>query len=156
MSYLQSNIGWDDVVVLRKPQQGNELKSQKAIKEAQRKGVPVDTAKKYAAGTNKQKSVDKNTLKLEQDTENLQHEKVPLELGKIISKRRVEMNMTQKDLATKICEKPQIVNEYESGKAIPNQQIISKMERILSMKLRGKDKGKLIAPPTTNIQTTKK
>jgi putative transcription factor len=29
--------------------------------------------------------------------------------------------LTQKDFATKICEKPQVVNEYETGKAVPNQ-----------------------------------
>lgn len=37
-----------------------------------------------------------------------------------------------------INEKPQIIQEYESGKAIPNQQIISKLERALGVKLRGK------------------
>ena len=55
-------------------------------------------------------------------------------------------NLTQKDLATKICEKPQIVNEYESGKALPNQAILAKMERVLELKLRGKDKGAPLAP----------
>ena len=50
------------------------------------------------------------------------------------------------DLATKICEKPQIVNEYESGKAVPNQAILAKMERALEIKLRGKDKGAPLAP----------
>jgi putative transcription factor len=30
-----------------------------------------------------------------------------------------------------INEKPSIINEYESGKAIPNGQLISKMERAL-------------------------
>lgn len=50
--------------------------------------------------------------------------------------------MTQKDLATKICEKIQVVNEYEAGKAIPNQQVLGKIERVIGMKLRGKDKGK--------------
>jgi len=49
-------------------------------------------------------------------------------------------------LATKICEKPQIVNEYESGKAVPNQAILAKMERALEIKLRGKDKGAPLAP----------
>ena len=39
-----------------------------------------------------------------------------------------------------INEKPQVVNEYEQGKAIPNQQIIGKMERTLGVKLRGKGK----------------
>lgn len=37
-----------------------------------------------------------------------------------------------------INEKPQIIQEYESGKAIPNQQIITKLERVLGAKLRGK------------------
>lgn len=37
-----------------------------------------------------------------------------------------------------INEKPQIIQEYESGKAIPNQQIIGKLERTLGVKLRGK------------------
>ena len=50
--------------------------------------------------------------------------------------------MTQKDLATKINEKPSVVNDYESGKAPnPNQQILAKMERALGVKLRGKDIG---------------
>lgn len=37
-----------------------------------------------------------------------------------------------------INEKPQVIQEYESGKAIPNQQIIGKLERALGTKLRGK------------------
>jgi hypothetical protein len=36
-----------------------------------------------------------------------------------------------------INEKPQIIQEYESGKAIPNNQIIAKLERVLGVKLRG-------------------
>jgi len=44
-------------------------------------------------------------------------------------------------LFQRINEKPQVVNEYESGKAIPNQQIISKLERAVGVKLRGKDIG---------------
>ena len=31
----------------------------------------------------------------------------------------------------KINEKPQIVNDYEGGRAIPNQQILAKIERAL-------------------------
>jgi putative transcription factor len=44
-------------------------------------------------------------------------------------------------LAQAINEKPQIVNEYEAGKAIPNNQILGKLERTLGVKLRGKDIG---------------
>ncbi|CAM9577749.1 unnamed protein product, partial [Discosporangium mesarthrocarpum] len=32
-------------------------------------------------------------------------------------------------------EKPQVVGEYESGKAIPNPQLISKLERALGVRL---------------------
>ena len=41
-------------------------------------------------------------------------------------------------LSQLINEKPQVIQEYESGKAIPNQQIIIKLERVLGAKLRGK------------------
>ena len=43
--------------------------------------------------------------------------------------------MNQKALATAINEKPQVIGEYESGKAVPNPQIISKIERTLGCKL---------------------
>lgn len=35
-----------------------------------------------------------------------------------------------------INEKPQIIQEYESGKAIPNPQVLSKMSRILGVTLK--------------------
>jgi putative transcription factor len=50
---------------------------------------------------------------------------------------RLEKKLTQAQLAQQINEKPQIIQEYESGKAIPNNQIIAKLERVLGVKLRG-------------------
>lgn len=32
--------------------------------------------------------------------------------------------------------------DYEGGRAVPNNQILTKLERALNVKLRGKDKGK--------------
>lgn len=49
-----------------------------------------------------------------------------------------EPPMTQKDLATKVNEKPSVINDYESGRAVPNQQVLAKLERALGVKLRGK------------------
>ena len=48
-------------------------------------------------------------------------------------------------MGTAINEKPQIVAEYEAGKAIPNPAIITKLERALGVKLPRPGKSK--APP---------
>lgn len=47
--------------------------------------------------------------------------------------------MTQKDLATKINEKPQVIADYESGRAIRNNQVLGKIERAIGLKLREED-----------------
>ncbi|EDV28023.1 expressed hypothetical protein [Trichoplax adhaerens] len=134
---------WESVTYLRKKTpKKSELKTKKAVTEAQRKGGDVETNKKFAAGSNKQRSTTKDTAKLDRETEELHHEKVELDLSKLIQRIRLDKKMTQKDLAQKINEKPSIITEYETGKAIPNNQLLGKMERALGVKLRGKDKGK--------------
>ena len=51
---------------------------------------------------------------------------------------RLELKLSQKEVAQKINEKPSVLQDYESGKAIPNAQILAKLERTLGVKLRGK------------------
>lgn len=133
---------WDDVTYIRKRQpKSGTLKTQQALSSAQRQGIPIDTEKKFAGGQNKQHVAAKNTAKLDRETEELHHETVGLEVSKLIQQARQAKGWTQKELATKINEKQQIINEYEAGKAIPNNVIMSKLERNLGIKLRGKDKG---------------
>ncbi|XP_034507891.1 endothelial differentiation-related factor 1 homolog isoform X2 [Ailuropoda melanoleuca] len=118
---------WDTVTVLRKKgPSAAQAKSKQAVLAAQRRGEDVETSKKWAAGQNKQHSITKNTAKLDRETEELHHDRVPLE----------------KDLATKINEKPQVIADYESGRAIPNNQVLGKIERAIGLKLRGRDIGK--------------
>jgi len=50
---------------------------------------------------------------------------------------RLELKLSQKDVAQKVNEKPSIIQDYESSKAIPNPQILGKLERVLGVKLRG-------------------
>ena len=50
---------------------------------------------------------------------------------------RMDLKLSQKDVAQKINEKPTVLQDYESGKAIPNPQILGKLERVLGVKLRG-------------------
>lgn len=101
------------------------------------------------AGTNKgHVGADHAHLaKLDRENEVAPPPKVAPTVGKAIGQARQAKGMTQKDLGTKINEKPQVIAEYESGKAVPNPQILSKMERALGVKLRGKDIGQPLGGP---------
>lgn len=57
----------------------------------------------------------------------------------MIKQARVEKGLSQKDCAQKINEKLSILRDYESGKAIPDVKILSKLERVLNVKLRGRE-----------------
>ncbi|KAA8526283.1 hypothetical protein F0562_008514 [Nyssa sinensis] len=131
---------WEPVVIRKKAPTAAAKKDEKAVNAARRMGADIDTIKKFNAATNKaaSSSTSLNTKKLDDETENLTHERVPTELKKNIMQARMNKKLTQGQLAQMINEKPQIIQEYESGKAIPNQQIIVKLERALGVKLRGK------------------
>lgn len=60
------------------------------------------------AGSNKQHVITKNTAKLDRETEELKHDTIPLDMGKLIQQGRQAKGLSQKDLATKINEKPQV------------------------------------------------
>jgi ribosome-binding protein aMBF1 (putative translation factor) len=40
-----------------------------------------------------------------------------------------------------------VIGDYEAGRAIPNPQVLGKIERALKVKLRGKDIGKKLDAP---------
>ena len=131
---------WEPIVVRKKAQNAADKKDEKAVNAARRSGAEIDTTKKYNAGTNKAASsgTSLNTKRLDDDTENLSHERVSSDLKKNLMQARLDKKMTQAQLAQMINEKPQVIQEYESGKAIPNNQIIGKLERALGAKLRSK------------------
>lgn len=65
-------------------------------------------------------------------------ETVSSELKKTIQQSRIAKKMTQAQLAQAINEKLQIVQDYESGRAIPNGQILNKLSRVLGVSLSNK------------------
>jgi putative transcription factor len=97
----------------------------------------LSTEKRYGAGGNKSAHSGGvlSARKLEEADDVGTIVKVDKSLSKAIMQARTAKKLTQKELATAINEKPQVVAEYESGKAIPNPQIISKLERKLGVKL---------------------
>ncbi|RLN14336.1 hypothetical protein BBJ28_00014161 [Nothophytophthora sp. Chile5] len=115
-----------------------------ALNSARRAG-DVTTEAKYGAGTNKgaHSAANVNMRKLEEDVDNFKP--VDRSLSQSLMKARMEKKMTQKALATQINEKPQVIADYESGRAIPNGQIISKLNRALGVQLpRGPKKKKAV------------
>lgn len=94
---LVSDPDPDKVVILKKHVPTNKtLKTQAEISAAQRRGEKLDTTKKYFAGSNRQNKLDINTARLDEETEELKHEHVPLELGKIIQQARAAKEWNQK------------------------------------------------------------
>ncbi|CAD7700311.1 unnamed protein product [Ostreobium quekettii] len=133
---------WDTVVIRKKTPKGAEAKSSAAINQARRTGGPIDTVKKYNAGTNKGtgSGAGKDARKLDEESEELHHDRVNLELKKKIQQARMAKKMTQSQLAQAINEKPNVIQEYESGRAIPNPQVLSKLSRILGVPLSNKQR----------------
>lgn len=119
----------------------NVAKTASQINQARREGNVLSVDKKYSSSNTKSNNEGQRLTMVDRETDIVKLKKLDASVGKTISKVRTEKKLSQKDLATKINEKPQIINEYESGKAIPNQQILGKIERTLGVKLRGKNIG---------------
>ena len=96
------------------------------LKNAQRSGQTTSVTRN---------PVQTKSAKLDAETENFTIVKSGLTLGKEIQNGRTAKKLTQKQLATMLNEKPQVIQQYENGQAIPNPQIINKLQRPLGVKL---------------------
>lgn len=130
---------WEPVVLQKPNSKTRDLRDPKAVNQALRTGAQVQTIKKFDAGSNKKSasSTAVNPRKLEEAEEPAALDRVSTEVRQAIQKARIEKKMSQAELAKQINERPQVVQEYENGKAVPNQAILAKMEKVLGVKLRG-------------------
>eukprot|EP01038_Epipyxis_sp_PR26KG_P006005 gene6005-8269_t len=135
------NQDWTTVVITKTSKQKNVgLSNAQAISRGKVSGEIV-TEKKHGAAENKSAhtSTGMNAKKLEDSTEEFKHETINRNLAQSIAQARLAKKMTQAQLATAINERPQIIQQYESGQAIPNPQILNKLDRALGIHLpRGK------------------
>ena len=131
-----SNL-WDKTLILRKKRiKGTVLKKKNPISSKN-----VSSELRYSEGNKKTDAVmDKR--KLDENDDGGKLPELGLNIGQRIQQARAAKGMKQKDLATKCNEKPNVIAEYEQGKAIPNNQILGKLERVLGVKLRGLSKKK--------------
>jgi putative transcription factor len=149
---LPTGQDWDAVNVGKSSTRTKAPKTAREITAAKASGT-LATEKRYGAGGNA--SAHSTTImsarKLEEADDVGRIAKVDKSLSKAIMQARTAKKMTQKDLATAINEKPQVIGQYESGKAVPNPQIIAKLEKKLGCKL--PRPGKSSAPPKTSNVT---
>ncbi|CAI9766048.1 unnamed protein product [Fraxinus pennsylvanica] len=130
---------WEPVVLHKARPKAQDLRDPKAVNQALRTGGQVQTIKKFDAGSNKKHvATDLNARKLDEAAEPAALERVSVEVRQAIQKARIAKKMSQAELAKQINERPQVVQEYENGKAVPSQAVLAKMERVLGVKLRGK------------------
>ncbi|KAM9957491.1 hypothetical protein ACTFIW_011905 [Dictyostelium discoideum] len=101
----------------------------------------MDVQTKYGAGQNKVLG-GANQKKIVESEEDIPLPELNPSVPQAIQRARNALKMTQKELAFKINERPGVINEYESGSAIPSQAVLSKLEKALNVKLRGKEIGK--------------
>lgn len=121
----------EPVVLHKSKSKAQELRNPEAVNQALRSGAPVQTVKKFDAGSNKKTAgAVVNMRKLDEGTEP--------DTPRQIQRARLGKRMSQPDLAKQINQRPQVVPEYENGKAVPNRTVLAKMEKALGVKLRGK------------------
>lgn len=151
-----SGQDWAPVNVGRATVGGGKSSAPKTARQitAAKANGSLATEKRYGSGGNKSAHSGgiMSAAKLDAADDVGTIAKVDKSLSKAIMQARTAKKMTQKELATAINEKPQVVGEYESGKAVPNPQIISKLERKLGVKLPRPGKSK--APPKAKTGST--
>ena len=112
--------------------------SESATNRALQTGQDVEIQKREHLSFNKHSTgPGANAKKLDEDSETLKVKHVDHGLSINIQRARQAKSWTQSDLAKEICEKASVVTDYENGKAIPNEQILIRMEKALGVHLRG-------------------
>ncbi|KAJ7632270.1 multi protein bridging factor 1-domain-containing protein [Roridomyces roridus] len=145
-----TDVDWDAKTVIgSKRSVAKVTRKDSDLNAARRTGAVVGTDKKVAAGGNKahQGTDHQRIAKLDRENEVAPPSKIAPSVGRAMQDARMELKLSQKDVAQKINEKPSVLQDYESGKAIPNPQILGKLERALGVKLRGADIGKKLEAP---------
>ena len=99
-----------------------------------RQGNSVSSIKQSSANESKLKIDHMKIRKIANEEETFIHEKVSLNTAKEIARARCEKKLTQKELALQLSLPVKIIQEYESGKAIPNGQVLNKIKKALDMK----------------------
>ncbi|KAF5825868.1 DNA binding helix-turn helix protein [Dunaliella salina] len=126
---------WNPVIIRKKPPSKTDLEDPKVLQAALREGK-VEAIKKIHQSTPSSQPVNVRKIEKQDEEGNFKHERISEHLKKTIIKLFNNAKLTQAQLAQKINEKPQIIQEYENGKAIPSSQILNKLSRVFGVQLK--------------------
>ena len=130
-------------------QDWSERKIVKRADKAERKQTLKDVARthpgsivrevKYSAGKNRSVHghTDANMRKVEEmEAGEARVKRVGGSVSRLLAQARNAKGWSQKDLAQRVNVKPQIIAQYERGRAVPNTALIQQMERALGCRVR--------------------
>lgn len=129
---------WTTVTFTKTTKQKNAaaLANPHALAQAKATGA-VSTERRIGAAENKSahSGGGPGMRRLEESTEEFKHDTVNKTLSKAITQARIAKKLTQAQLAQAINERPQIIQQYENAQAVPNGQILAKLDRALGTHL---------------------
>eukprot|EP00456_Euglypha_rotunda_P019428 TRINITY_DN1719_c0_g1_i22.p1 TRINITY_DN1719_c0_g1~~TRINITY_DN1719_c0_g1_i22.p1 ORF type:complete len:144 (+),score=36.26 TRINITY_DN1719_c0_g1_i22:91-522(+) len=124
---------WETRVITKSA--SKKPKTEAGIDRARRAGE-LETVKKVDGGKNKKGAAVVTAGKLDDpEPADFKHATITLDFKLALQKARVDKKWSQKELAAKVNVKQSIINDYESGKAIPDPALISKLNRALGVVL---------------------
>ena len=132
--HQNSSSDWQPVVWQKAGPTGKASKSTAALNQARRTGQAVETDRKLGS-SNSAGATPQNAAKLDENGENFKHATVSHDFKMALQQARLAKKMGQAALATAINEKQSVINDYESGKAIPAGPVINKLNRALGVRL---------------------
>lgn len=105
----------------------NKKHTKMSVNEALHNGIEVQTTAKTKPNGSTLASINK----LDDNLEEFKHKKVPKEVVDKIKNKRVELRMTQADLAKKINVPLSKIQELEAMKSVYDYQLLNKIKRAI-------------------------
>lgn len=115
--------------------------SERDASAAFRSGNVVVAKREHPTGNHHNVGPGANAKKLDEDSETLKVNRVDFKVSALIQRVRQQKGLKQDELARLINERASIVTEYENGKAVPNEQVLVRLEKALGVYLRGAKAG---------------
>ena len=128
---------WTTIVWDKRGQKPDGISHKKHMANEARKGNVNTVAKTVSANQNKTLAPDKDQArKIADEEERFVHKTIGMKMGNKISQARCEKKLTREQLAQAMSLPKKIIEEFETGKAIYNGTLLTKIERFLNTKLR--------------------